>query len=397
MNSRKVLRHRAVERGSVFLLSIVVLTVLLVLGASLMEKAQTAVYRTSVSNRGTQSFHLAEAGVQRALWALRQPNGWLTYGGESRIALPGGFVDVSVSPPPSARGVFTDRVTVLATGYLPGPNGAKRHSCTVRAITHKDPRYFEFAVFGTDGVTIGNGIVSVLADSYSSDNGEYGGANVSESADVGTNSTAAGAVKILPQGEVHGNVCVGWGAVVPSACVDNKGLITGTVSALDSANQLPSITSWPAGAVELGDVWLDGSKELVLGEGTYHMTDLDISGSARIVCNGKVVIYIDETSDMSTPDIRIGGNGIVNTSRIPANLILYCASDVTNIAISGNGQFYGGIYAPNAAITLNAGDLYGAVVGRTVTLNGATAKVHYDKALRDHANPNPVVRSWEVF
>jgi cytoskeletal protein CcmA (bactofilin family) len=264
-------------------------------------------------------------------------------------------------------------------------------------ITHKEPRYFEFAIFGNDQVTVGNGTVTVKADSYTSDDGSYGGSNVTQNADIGTNSTAADAVTILPQGEVHGNVQVGCGAAAPDLCVDNKGIITGEISALDNPSNLPSITSFPSGAIELGDVWLDYNQELVLNEGTYHMTDLDVFGSAQVTCNGKVVIYIDQTTDTATPDVRVGGNGIVNTSQIPANLIIYCASDVTKITISGNGAVYGGIYAPNAAITISSGQVFGSVVGRTVTLNGANSHIHYDEALRDHVNPNAVIRSWEVF
>jgi len=148
---------------------------------------------------------------------------------------------------------------------------------------------------------------------------------------------------------------------------------------------------------ELGDIWLDSNEELVLDAGSYHMTDLDLFGSAQITCNGKVVIYIDQTSDAGSPDIRIGGKGIVNTSQIPANLVLYCCDDVVDITISGNGTLYGGIYAPQADITMNSGEVYGSVVGRTVTMNGADSHLHYDEALRDHANPHAIIRSWEVL
>jgi choice-of-anchor A domain-containing protein len=66
-----------------------------------------------------------------------------------------------------------------------------------------------------------------------------------------------------------------------------------------------------------------------------------------------------------------------------------------SIAISGNAALYGAIYAPQAAIRLNSGAVYGALVGKTVTLNGANAHLHYDEALRDQANPRAVMRSWQ--
>ena len=350
-----------------------------------------------MDSRTARTFHLAEAGIHQALWGLNQPSGWLIYDGQDGISLPGGFVDVAISPDPSQRGVFTDTVTVMATGYLPGPAGSQRSPCTVRVITHKDPRYFAYALFGNDQVTVGNGTVQVMADSYTSDDGGYGGANVTENADIATNSTAAGAVTILPQGEVHGNISVGAGAEFPELSVDNNGLVTGTITALDGPNVLPSITTIPAGLTELGDVWPDGSAELVPAEGRYHMTDLDIFGSATIVCNGQVIIYIDMAADGATPDVRIGGSGIVNTSTDPANLIIYCLQDVVSVTISGTAALYGAIYAPNADVVFNAGEVYGSLVGKTVTMNGANAHLHSDEALRDHANPRALMRSWEVL
>jgi len=375
----------------------VILTVILILGASLIERAQTTVYRASVENRAVKAFHLAEAGIHKSIWELNQPNGWLTYAGESAVELPGGFVDVSITPAPAQRGVFTTYVTVLATGYLPGPGGGMRYPATIRAITYKEPRYFSYAVFGDDRVIVGNGTVELYADSYDSDDGSYDPATAAQDADIGTNSTDADAILIRPLGSVAGDVCVGTGAVSPDLCVDNKGVITGDILAMDNPVPLPGITSVPSGLIELGDVWLEADQQITLNAGAYHMTDLDVFGNAAVVCNGKVVIFLDQSTDGGTPDVRIGGNGIVNNSQIPSSLVLYCTQDVVNIAIGGNGAFYGGIYAPNADITLNAGDVFGAVVGRTVTLNGVNSAVHYDTALRDNISPYAFMRSWEVL
>jgi len=395
MCRKRSLQYRDEERGYVFLGAVVTLTVLLILGASLIEHAQNAVYRTALDHRSNRTFHLAEAGIHQALWALNEPNGWLTYAGDGQTALGAGYFEVAVSPAPSARGVFTERLTLLAKGYLPGPNGTKRSLSRIRVIVHKDPRYFAYAVFGSNKVRIGNGIVTASADSYTSDQGNYGGSNVAARADIGTNSIVSGAVEILPLGQVHGNVTVGAGASDPLAVVNNKGTITGTITSAEAPTLLPSITSIPPGAINLGDVWLEADQQLVLNEGTYYMTDLDMFGNSSIVCNGKVVIYMDESTDQSTPDIRIGGNGFVNTSKIPSNLVLYCKDDVVSIAISGNAQFYGAIYAPQAEINLNSGVVFGSLVGKSVKLNGANSAVHYDEALRDHANPLAKLRSWQ--
>ncbi len=348
-------RHRVCERGSIFVLALVILFVVFMLGASLIQSAQNAVSRAAVENRSTKAFHLAEAGVEKALYELNQPSGWMTYAGDSELGLGGGTVDVAVAPTPSDRGLFTDHLAVIANARLPKPDGGGQHSCTVRVIVHKDPHYFAYAIFGAEHVSIGNGTVTISADSYTSNNGQYGGAN------VGAN------------------------------------VITGSITALPVENYLPDAILVPADAIELGDISLEADEELALEAGVYHITDLEIFGSAQITCNGKVVMYIDQSSDIATPDVRIGGNGIVNTSQIPANLTIYCAPDVVDLTVSGNAALYAGLYAPQADIVLNSGAVYGSVVGKTVALNGSNSSIHYDEALKDLADPNAAISSWEVL
>ncbi|MFB3881760.1 MAG: collagen-binding domain-containing protein [Armatimonadota bacterium] len=384
---------RGRESGWVFLGALLVLTVLFILGSSLIERSQTTLSAASLDNQAARSFHLAEAGIHRALWSLNQYNGWLTYSGASATPLGDGYFTVTVSPSPINRDAITNNLTINATGYLPGPNGTQRLPRRIQAVVTKDERFFRYAIFGQNSVRIGNGTVTVKADSYDSSSGGYGGTNIRENADIGTNSTVAGGIQILPQGEVHGDITTGAG-VAPSSVLDNKGTVTGSVTAAQSPVLLPSIKSVPPGATNLGDVYLDGSQTLTLNEGVYYMTDLDVLGSASITCNGKVTIYLSQTSDTGSPDVRIGGNGIVNTSGIPKNLVIYCMDDVTNIAISGAATFYGAIYAPKADIYLNSGSVHGALVGKTVTMNGATSNLHYDEALYDPANPRAVMCSW---
>lgn len=385
---------RTGEQGWVFLGAMVTLTVLFILGSLLIERSQNSLNTTMLDNQAARSFHLAEAGIHRALWALNQHNGWLTYAGDSQTSLGQGYYEVAVSPAPIDRDAITNNLTVFSTGYLPGPNGTRRLPRRIKVVVTKDQRFFSYAIFGRNKVKIGNGTVMVKADSYHSGYGGYGGGNVKENADVGTNGTAADSVEILPQGEVHGDITVGPGASPLSTVVNNKGLVTGTISTGTSPVLLPSVYNVPVGAINLGDVYLDGSQTLTLNEGVYYMTDLDVLGSAGITCNGKVTIYLDCTTDPGSPDIRIGGNGIVNTSQIPKDLVIYCRDTVPSIAVSGNSTFYGAIYAPQADIVLNSGAVHGAIVGKTVTMNGATSSLHYDEALYDPANPRAVLCSW---
>jgi hypothetical protein len=189
---------------------------------------------------------------------------------------------------------------------------------------------------------------------------------------------------------------VGLGATAPDLCVDNKGEITGTVSALNSPKIMPSVARVPDGAIKLGDVKVNGGT-LKLGAGVYHLTNLSMAGTGKIECNGKVEIYLGSLGSVKAIQPNIGGQGIANTSQIPSNLLIYCLDNVTNLAISGNGTLYGAIYAPKANIDLNAGDVCGSLVGLSVKINGEDCSVNYYEDLSKDIEPHTAVRSWEVF
>ncbi len=382
MTALRIKNYRCHERGSILLLSIVILTVLLVLGSSLVERSQTAVARAAVESRSVKSFQLAEAGIHKALYSLDEPGGWVTYNGDSTLSLPGGGAEVTVSPLPVVR-TTTQRVTLISTGWISGGGGARRYPHTIRVVAHWDPNYFDFAIFGDQKVLVGNGSVDVAP------NGTV--------ADVGTNAKTSGAIEIAPQGTVTGNLVVGYGADTPTLCVDNKGMISGTIDSLDMPKFMPSITSIPAGAIELGNVKLTSS-QLVLDEGTYHLTGLSISGTGAIKCNGKVRLYIGTLGAAASPtSLAISGNGLINDSLCANNLVVYCLDNITNMSISGNGALYGGIYAPKSTLTLNAGDVYGALIASTVVINGNDSQVYYDSSLSDESKSRAVIRSWEVL
>jgi len=115
---------------------------------------------------------------------------------------------------------------------------------------------------------------------------------------------------------------------------------------------------------------------MVLTEGTYKMSSLSISGQGSLCTEGKVILYVDGNID-------IGGNGVLNASALPTNLLIYATNNCTSVSVHGNGNFYGAVYAPNAAITINgspSASMYGAATGKNVTITGNGA-FHYDVAL----------------
>lgn len=221
---------------------------------------------------------------------------------------------------------------------------------------------------------------NAYTDSYDSRLGAYNvNGNRGSNGDISTDSTAVGAITIDLNSTVNGDVLVGPGGNTATGVV-NAGTITGTTTTEPSTWNLP-LSTIPTGVVNQGPLSISGNTVRTLSEGTYWFSSLQVTGNGRLQVSGAVKIYV-------TGNINIGGNGVATANNAPPNLLIYGTVDPTNAAnkttsvnIHGNGNFYGAVYAPAAAIqvTGNAG-AYGSLTGASVTVNG-NGGLHYDEAL----------------
>ncbi|HAV14344.1 MAG TPA: hypothetical protein DCX06_12755 [Opitutae bacterium] len=108
-------------------------------------------------------------------------------------------------------------------------------------------------------------------------------------------------------------------------------------------------------------------------------------------------------------DVTIAGNGVSNPSGLPENFKVFgTAADSYSgddevasqtIKISGNGELYSAVYAPNADVEVKgggrAGEVMGGVVGFTATMTG-NGNFHYDEALASIqlGGGNYTITSW---
>jgi hypothetical protein len=103
--------------------------------------------------------------------------------------------------------------------------------------------------------------------------------------------------------------------------------------------------------------------------------------SITIAPGASLKIYVGGTS------CTINGNGIINMLGLPANFVVYCTSDVTNLTLNGNGSFAGVLIAPSAEVIINGGgsapeDFAGALLANTLVLDGYL-RFHFDEALTE--------------
>ena len=155
--------------------------------------------------------------------------------------------------------------------------------------------------------------------------------------------------------------------------------------------------SMSGGLVQLGDP----SGNVV--EEYFLTTDLSLSGQSTLRIKGPVIIVMDTNKSVDVSgssqievtdtgsltfytdgDFSISGEGLVNASAIPENLIIYGTDPVPNgqnITLSGNADLQAVVYTPNASLTISGGNsTSGAVVANEITMSGTTT-FHYDEAL----------------
>lgn len=124
-----------------------------------------------------------------------------------------------------------------------------------------------------------------------------------------------------------------------------------------------------------GSVYVRGKARLLV------KNSIQFTGQGGIVIgpNGSLKLY------MAGNEAKIAGNGVVNRNGNALNFMYFGLDSNTSIDISGNGQFTGALYAPNASVFLrgggnNAEDFIGSIVCNNITLNGHF-NFHYDENL----------------
>ena len=187
-----------------------------------------------------------------------------------------------------------------------------------------------------------------------------------------------------------------------------------TTSGSGSSQKITIDTSSTAGTlgtppIQLPNVSL-GSQvtlEIVAHAGpaqVVNVNSLDLTGGGKIavkatVSNQSVLVNLagknaDGSNMTTTPVMDFGGNSggqFTNTSSCSgcslydASMFQFIYGGPGTLTFRGNSAAAATIYAPNATVNFNGTtDLYGSVLGKTVT-NGGNANIHYDRRLsRDY-------------
>jgi hypothetical protein len=361
----------------------------------------------------------------------------LTHGGEGGTTMissvtidsPADFVDAS--------GWRYYRIRATGTNILPGSAaaGSERQDSALRKYSLRRDRFtgqavtqprvtrtveaivrpkspFNVAVLARDTIIFTNH--NVVIDSYDSEDpnksvlGQWNLNKRQKNGDVATNGT------LISAGEAHvyGDMFTNGGQVTG---ISN---VTGQIRD-DFYQDLPYVpepewTSYalappPSSGVtvlqsstvqgvrkyQIPSLSLNGGEVLQIKGEPDRITYVDVWVTGNVKVAGQGQIMVDKNVIVSlyaAGDVDIQGNGITNgdlsTDSRPGHFLLYgirpADGSTKSLTLGGNANMEASVYAPDSAVEINGGGnsgaFHGAVVGKTVFMNGVTT-VHYDEAL----------------
>ncbi|HMJ89937.1 MAG TPA: hypothetical protein VK530_08980 [Candidatus Acidoferrum sp.] len=266
----------------------------------------------------------------------------------------------------------------------------------------------------------GNG---VLADSYDSTdpakstNGRWVAAKRGARGDIATNNSLTNSIDI-GNADIYGSIATGPNPLNPghaNAKIGSQGKVGDLSWFAGTANKgiqpgkdrddmnvfFPDIT--PPFTSGLGPVfnytWTNGVKYTRFGSADYVVSGFSgktlIVGNARILVTGSFKLTGNEEIRiapgaslimfMDGPSADWGGNGVINGTGKATGFYYFGTKNNTSIRFSGNGEFTGAVYAPNADVDGNGGgnsaeDFMGAAIIKSLKFNGHYS-FHYDEAL----------------
>ncbi len=389
-------------RGAVLPMALMGIAMLAVLGISAIQTTTMQTDITANYKTAAQSLYAAEGGVYHVIRKYRNdPSLYTTTKTATEMGLPAAkpananlgaqsaywfpsLTYAAGNPPPY--------VDIESWGSVIGTTSLAKVVVRV-AYALGNPWLYGF--FGDEGVEMGG---TALVDSYDSCAGPYDPLNPGSNVTIGTNATGVDALTLNGTSELNGNAVCGLGGD-PTTDISG-GTITGTTSEMSAPRDMTLVTMPTGGTPET--LSLVGTNVKTLGTSstatTYRLPEISLGASSTGYIDGDVTLYVDGDFDISanaqlvilpgasltitvSGDIDVGGQGIVNTSTLPPNLLIYGTATTTSVTLRGTAEFYGAVYAPMADITLiGTSDNYGSFVGKTVTTTG-TSVFHYDECL----------------
>ena len=348
------MRQRREKNGFILITLYLLIAVLVILGGNLVTHTMAETQAVHRSQASLQAVYLAEAGLDQAIVQLRQNATWA--GGSSAVAGAGTYT-VTLQDLGNSRRRITSQgsSTLLVTAS----------NRSIEAIVQVSPSGGPPAgLFGDLSVNL-NG--SVRVDSY--DSRIPGPVQSTNHGVVGSNGIAASTIRINGSVDVLGDVLAGPGAPSDAIQITGASHVSGRTGAAAQSSPMPPVNE----TIGTTDLRINGHQTVTLPEGTHRYRSITINGGGCLSFTGPAVVYIG--------NLDLNGNCVATSGNLPPNLTINVVGS-GSVSLNGTSGFYGVIYAPQSAVSLNGNvQVYGAVSGRTISGNGSV-NFWYDEALR---------------
>ncbi|MFA6961325.1 MAG: hypothetical protein WC205_11285 [Opitutaceae bacterium] len=434
--------HPRARRGSVLIVAMLITAMLALVLGSYFNLTLTSSRQTRRTFDRDTAFHLAEAGVEEAVWSYNRTlsgpgTGWTDWNRDG-VSAWRKFTDFTLTPG------STGYVKVYASDTTPAAGSrpvivaeSSVETNTTGTVTQMIEVSLHRRSFFGNGLTALQTLLfrgaNTSFDSWDSDPDrnpatapvDYSFANQDDHGGIASAAIDNTAI-LINHASIYGYVSTGGASpqVGTDGLIGPFGTAAGTVDssrvATDFNATFPVIAAPADGTLispldaTLGvagtatrwrtpNIKLTGNDTLtILGQVTLIITAP--AGTSAISVTGNAAILIPAGSSLTVyfeGDVQIAGNGLGNDNIQPVTCKLWGGNTTEkgqSISVVGRGVLRTVLYAPNGDVTINGnGDLMGAVVARNITLSG-NAAFHYDKSLsdlEDHAPYGP--SNWRLL
>lgn len=380
------------------MITLLLLALLMATSVGVISSTQTNLKISGNLKFGRQAFYIADAGIHRAWRELDNGDGLNNFeevwsGGMTSFyrneAFGGGSYAVSVE---RFSGVLPRRIRIISTACFPAADPCPvGHSKSIIESHFKRGPLFPAAVAALEEVSLAGGVIT---DSFDSRLAPYDPALAGSHGDVRSNERIT----------LSGKTTAVNGSAIASEAV---AFIEGARVAGETARSAPpyrfphlkpcgppysSGAGITGGSYNAGTGRLEGraGESIVLADGNYCFSSIDLSEGSSINVSGPVAVQLDGRS-------RFARGGLANTTGRADNLRIFTTfshpTDAT--VLSGGPRAYASVYAPQSRIEFMGGDdFFGAVVGKSVVSTGGM-RFHYDRKLNDDEDGSVQMVLWK--
>ncbi len=376
---KKLLQQKRL--GAAVPLALIAVMILLAMGVGILSLGTNARIQATRASSAIAARVAADSGLEMAVFQMNQQLQSKVLTNDSlpqavKQALPHCDLLYSYTAKQNNDGSYNIECTGIAGGR------EKVVGCT---LEYQGP--FEFAVFGEAGMLLHN---SSKVDWYNNDEDDA-------PLQIGTNSTAAGAITLKNSAWVNGHVVVGVGGD-PDVAVSNKGDIEGGTFVAPEEYELAEITvpEWLDSLPSSGSI---KKNTKISSSGKY--SDINLKNSKKIEITDDVVLYIEgdiilgnsadiEIAEDASLTLYLGGNieqknssSVNNNTKDAKKLQIYGLESCTSLDFKNSSDIYGTIYTPNADVVMhNSNKTYGSIIAKSLDWRNSV-ELHYDVSLRD--------------